>query len=152
VSFVASAAFLRASRATEPEPESDIGSGITDGLRWLARNPIMRADLAAASTINLFNFMFFALFILYATNELGVTPARLGLVLGAASVGSIIGSMVTGRIQRRIGVGPAFALGCFVFPAPLVLVPLAGNAGSQTQVLAMLFLAEFGSGMGVMIL
>jgi MFS family permease len=152
VSFVASAVFMRASKATEPDPEPGIGSGITDGLRWLAGNPIMRADLAAATTINLFNFMFFALFILYATSELGVSPGTLGLVLGAAAVGSIIGSLVTGRIQRRIGVGPAFALGCFVFPAPLVLVPLAGSAGSQMQVLALLFLAEFGSGMGVMIL
>ena len=135
VSFVASALFMRASGATEPEPEPGIGSGITDGLRWLARHPIMRADLAAAATINLFNFMFFALFILYATDELGVSPGTLGLVLGAAAVGSVLGSLVTGRIQRRIGVGPAFALGCFVFPAPLLLVPLAGNASSTPRCL-----------------
>ena len=49
-----------------------------------------------------------------------------------------------------IGIGPAFALGCALFPAPLLLVPLAG--GSHLRVLAMLFLAEFGSGLGVMIL
>jgi MFS family permease len=152
VSFVASALFLRASRATEPEPEPDVGSGITAGIRFLARNPIMRADLAAATTINLFNFMFFALVILYATRDLHVSPAALGLVLGAAAVGSVIGSLLTSAVQRRLGVGPAFALGCFLFPAPLVLVPLAGNAGSHTEVLAMLFLAEFGSGLGVMLL
>ena len=41
-------------------------------------------------------------------------------------------------------------LGCILFPVPLVLVPLAG--GPKWLVLAMLFLAEFGSGLGVMIL
>jgi predicted MFS family arabinose efflux permease len=53
-------------------------------------------------------------------------------------------------VSRRIGIGPAFVLGCFLFPAPLVLVPLAG--GPQPLVLAFLFIAEFGSGLGVMML
>ena len=58
--------------------------------------------------------------------------------------------MVTGRIGRRIGIGPAFLVGCIVFPAPLVLVPLA--EGPQWLILTLLFLAEFGSGLGVMML
>jgi len=47
-------------------------------------------------------------------------------------------------------VGRAFLLGCVLFPAPLVLVPLAD--GPRPLILAMLFAAEFLSGMGVMIL
>jgi predicted MFS family arabinose efflux permease len=62
----------------------------------------------------------------------------------------VIGSLVTGRISRRIGIGPAFALGCVLFPAPLLLVPLAG--GGDWTILTLLFLAEFFSGLGVMIL
>jgi predicted MFS family arabinose efflux permease len=41
-------------------------------------------------------------------------------------------------------------LGSYLFPAPLVLVPLAG--GPKPVVLGLLFLAELGSGLGVMIL
>jgi predicted MFS family arabinose efflux permease len=41
-------------------------------------------------------------------------------------------------------------LGCLLFPAPLLLVPLA--AGSHTLVLGCLFFAEFGSALGVLIL
>ena len=74
----------------------------------------------------------------------------LGLVLGAGAVGGLLGSIVTGRVSRRIGIGPTFALGCFIFPVPLLLVPLAD--GPQPLVLACLFLAEFGSGLGVMML
>jgi len=71
-------------------------------------------------------------------------------VLGAAAMGGVLGSIVTGRISRRIGIGPAFVLGCIVFPAPLVLVPLA--RGPEWVVLGCLFAAEFLSGFGVMIL
>ena len=77
-------------------------------------------------------------------------PGALGLVLGAASVGGVLGSIFAGRISRRMGVGPAFVLGCVLFPTPLVLVPLAG--GADWQILAFLFAAEFLSGFGVMIL
>jgi MFS family permease len=120
------------------------------GLRFIARNPIMRASLGATATINLFNFMFFALWILFATKELHVNAGALGLVIGAGAIGSVIGSFVTGAVQRRLGVGPAFAIGCVLFPAPLMLVPLAG--GTRPLVLGMLFLAEFFSGLGVMML
>jgi MFS family permease len=102
------------------------------------------------ATLNFFNFIFFALFLLYATRSLGVNPATLGLVLGGASVGTLFGSVVTGRISRRLGVGPAFLIGCVLFPAPLILVPAAG--GPHWLVLVCLFTAEFFSGIGLMLL
>jgi predicted MFS family arabinose efflux permease len=74
----------------------------------------------------------------------------LGIVLGAGSVGTVGGSFVTARIGRRFGVGPAFVLGCLLFPAPLILVPAAG--GPRWVVLGCLFLAEFVSGFGLMLL
>ena len=120
------------------------------GARWIRGNAIIRAELLGVATLNLFNFMFFALFVLYATRSLDVEPATLGLVLGVASVGTLCGSFVTGRIARRFGVGPAFIAGCFLFPAPLILVPAAG--GPHWLVLLFLFVAEFMSGVGLMLL
>ena len=114
----------------------------------LAGHPL-RA-LLATTTINFFNFVFWALFLLYANRTLGVSPGVLGLVLGAASVGGLLGSFLTGRISRRIGVGPTFVIGCVLFPAPLVLVPLAG--GPQWVIIVCLFASEFLSGFGVMLL
>jgi MFS family permease len=149
-SYVASAFFLRSIQAVEPETEQSGKGHVVAGIRYIAGSPTLRAALGATATINFFNFVFFALFILYATKSLGVEPATLGLVLGAGAVGGVIGSLVTGRVSRRIGLGPAFALGCVLFPLPLLLVPLAG--GPKPLVLACLFLAEFGSGLGVMVL
>jgi MFS family permease len=149
-SFVWSAFFLGRIAAEEPPGASAETGGVTAGARWIRRNGIVRAELLGVATINLFNFMFFALFVLFATRGLHVRPAELGLVLGAGSIGTVLGSFVTGRIARRIGVGPAFVIGCFLFPAPLVLVPAA--RGPHWLVLTLLFASEFLSGLGLMLL
>jgi MFS family permease len=150
LSFLLSALFLGSISPEEPPTEEAERGHVVAGIRYVLRNSTMRASLLATATINLFNFIFWALFILFAVRELGVRAGTLGLVLGAGAVGGLIGSMVTTRLSRRIGIGPAFLLGCILFPVPLLLVPLAG--GPMWLVLAMLFLAEFGSGLGVMIL
>lgn len=150
VSYVVSALFLRRISAPEPPTEESESGHVVAGVRFILRSPIVRASLLATATINFFNFVFHALFILYAVRVLDVSPGTLGLVLGAGAVGGLIGSVVTAAVSRRIGIGPAFLVGCVLFPAPLVLVPLAG--GPKPLVLGLLFLAEFGAGLGVMIL
>jgi MFS family permease len=149
-SFLVSALCLQRTAAVEPPTEEATRGHLAAGIRFIRDSAILRASLLATATINFFNFVFFALFILYATRSLGVRPATLGVVLGSASVGGLIGSALTGRLGRRIGIGPSYIVGCVLFPAPLVLVPLAG--GPQPLVVALLFLAEFFSGLGVMIL
>ena len=150
VSFLWSALFLGRVHAVDPPAGPESTGGIMAGARWIRRNAIIRAELLGVATLNFFNFIYFALFLLYATRELHVQPAALGIILGAASVGTLLGSVITGRVSRRFGVGPAFLFGCFLFPAPLILVPLAG--GPHWLVLACLFTAEFFSGIGLMLL
>jgi MFS family permease len=150
VSYLWSAFFLGRIDAEEPPGAPHESGGLLSGVSWIRRNATVRAGLLGVATLNLFNFMFFALFLLYATRDLGVRPATLGIVLGAASIGTLSGSFVTARISRRIGVGPTFIIGCFLFPAPLILVPAAG--GPYWFVLALLFVSEFLSGVGLMLL
>jgi MFS family permease len=149
-SFVASALLLGRMKVAEPPADVPAAGHLSAGMRWIWRTPVMRASLLSTTTINFFNFVFFALFVLYATRSLHVRAGTLGIVLGAGAVGGLIGSFVAGRVGRRIGVGPAFMLGCFLFPAPLLLVPLA--EGPKPLVLLMLGAAEFGAGFGVMLL
>jgi MFS family permease len=152
VSFLVSAFTLRSIKPVEPPTEEAESGHIKAGLRYLWRSPVIRASLLATATINFFNFVFWALFILYANRTLGVGPGVLGLVLGAASIGGVIGSILTGRISRRLGVGPTYILSCVLFPAPLVLVPLAHGSQPRWLILTLLFASEFLSGFGVMLL
>lgn len=154
VSFLVSALFLGRVRSAEPPVEEEKGTGLRErmvtGLRFIGGNEIFRPTLTAVATINFFNYAFAALFVLYAVRTLGVEAGTLGLVLGAGAVGAMLGAAVAGRVGRRLGIGRAFLLGCVLFPAPLVLVPLAD--GPRWLVLGMLFTAEFLSGLGVIIL
>jgi MFS family permease len=149
-SFLWSAFFLGRIRADDPPAEGAAHGGVLAGARWIRRNAIIRAELLGVATLNLFNFVFAALYLLYITRFLDVRPAVVGVVLGSASVGALAGSAVAGRLSRRFGVGPTFVAGCFLFPAPLVLIPAAG--GPHGLVVAFLVAAETLSGFGLMLL
>lgn len=155
VSYLGSVLFLRRIESPEPRVEHEEGTlreRLFAGLEFILRDSIMRPTLLAVTTINLFNFSFAALFILYATTTLGVEPGLLGIALGSGAVGGVLGAVVASRIGRRIGLGPAYALGCVVFPLPLVLIPIADAGMPMAIVLGLLFASEFVAGLGVMIL
>jgi MFS family permease len=155
VSYLGSVFFLRRIRSPEPPIEAEEGSTraqLLAGLSFVLRDSIMRPTLLSVATINLFTFTSSALFVLYATTILGVSPGALGLALGTGAVGAVFGALVANRIGRRIGLGPAYALGCVIFPASLLLIPIAGPGLPMPVILALLFGSEFGAGFGVMIL
>jgi MFS family permease len=150
VSFFWSALMLGRIDVEEPPAAPRESGGVLSGLRWIRNNAIIRAELLGVATLNLFNFMYFALLMLYLTRYLHLRPGVIGLVLGIAAVGTLGTAPVTGRLSRRFGLGRTFIAGCFLFPAPLILVPAAG--GPRWLVLAMLFTAELLSGIGLMLL
>jgi len=155
ISYLGSVVFLRRIKAAEPPIEHEEGSTrerLLAGLSFAIGDRIMRPALLSIATVNLFTFASSALFILYATTTLGVSAGALGLALGTGSVGAVIGALVATRIGRRIGLGPAYALGLLIFPVSLLLIPLAGPEMPMTLILALLFGSEFGAGFGVMIL
>ncbi|GAB3983920.1 MFS transporter [Plantactinospora veratri] len=153
LSYLVSALFLARigpTRPTEPESGGGVGPGIRQGLRFVVRSPILRSLLLGTTTLNLFNYMFAALFVLYVSTELGLSPGMLGLVIGVGSIGALLGAAATGRFVRRLGIGRTIVVSFVLFPAPLMLVPLAG--GPTPAVLAALLAAEFLAGLGVMML
>ncbi|MFE7547711.1 MFS transporter [Streptomyces gardneri] len=149
LTYVVSAGYLARIKAVEPPPAPVAKGHFTEGLRWVFRDPSMRALFAASGTIQLFNYMFHTLFVLYATAELGISAGLLGLILGAGAVGGLIGAACSGAVVRRIGVGASLVLGFLGFTLPLLLIPLA--EGPLPLVVAVMFAAEFLSCVGVMI-
>jgi predicted MFS family arabinose efflux permease len=119
-----------------------------DGMGLVLRDPHLRASLACATTINLFNLMAGALLILFASRELGLSAGVIGLALGIGATGGLLGTVLASPLTRRIGVGRTIALGAVVFSAPFALLPLAG--GPTWSRAAILALVEFISALGVM--
>jgi predicted MFS family arabinose efflux permease len=153
VSYAVSALFVRSVRVDEPPLDESAGESVrrrlVEGFRFLFGQPLLRATLGCATTINFFNFVFHSVVVVFMVRTLHLSPALIGIVLGAGAVGAVVGAALGPRIGRRIGLGRAIVLGSILFPAPLLLFPLA--AGPRPLVLAMLFLGEFAAGFGVMV-
>jgi predicted MFS family arabinose efflux permease len=142
-SFVASGLLVRSIRHAEPKPEARdrrILPGGIEGLRHVARHPVLRPLVVCGATHNFCSTMIVAVYLLYLTKSLGMTPALLGLVLLAGGVGSVAGSLLAGDATRRIGIGPVLILSQAVTGVARLLIPLA--AGPRGVVIACLMLSE----------
>nr|WP_221379966.1 MFS transporter [Actinoplanes polyasparticus] len=149
--YLASALFLARVRVPEaPVETGDELRGMTAGIRYVAGSAVLRAVLLGATTLNLFNYIFAALFVLYATTGLHLSAGTLGLIIGLGSIGGLLGAALAGPLSRRIGIGPSVILGFLLFPAPLILIPWV--SGPHWLIFLALVTAEFLAAMGVMIL
>jgi MFS family permease len=142
VSFVVSAIVLGTIRRPEPEPtpvaeRTSIRAEIIDGLRPIGGSPILRTIVFAGSGAHLLWGAFGAVYLVYATDELGLGPAMIGLVAAVGGVGSFAGALFGPRANRRIGVGPCILLGLIGFTLGNALVPLAPS-GSIAIAVALL--------------
>jgi MFS family permease len=150
-SFVGSALALRGIDVVEPEvgPRGPVRRDLADGFRFVRHQPLLRAGVLCTSTINFFSFLLFAIFVLYASRTLGLSPATIGIVLGTASIGALAGALIAPRVGRRIGIGRAVVVGSVLFPAPMALFPLAH--GPHWLSASMLLVGEFLASVGVML-
>ncbi|MFE9135587.1 MFS transporter [Streptomyces sp. NPDC007355] len=149
LTYLVSAGYLARIKPVEPAPAPVAKGHCTEGMRWVLRDRSMRALFAASGTVQFFNYMFHTLFVLYVTIELGIGAGLLGLILGAGAVGGLLGALCSGAVVRRIGIGGSLVAGFLGFTLPLLLIPLA--EGPLPLVVAVLFLAEFLSCVGVML-
>jgi MFS family permease len=122
---------------------------IGEGLRMVARQPLLRALIAAAGTMNFFGRMFLAVYVLYMTRDLGLGPVGVGLVLATGGVGSLAGALVTGPATRRFGPGPMLVASQLAFGLTGLLVPLAVLL--PRVALALVIASEFGQWMAVIV-
>jgi MFS family permease len=152
-SFFASAFFVRRAEVPEPEVGSEDSGGLAAGVRFVRETPLLRSALFGTATFNIFNTAFWALLVLYATHEMGLGSGAIGVALGVGAFGSLVGSASARRLGVRFGLGRTLILSFLIAAAPLLLVPFSGLLGAAPWVaMGLLTVAEFGSGLGVMVL
>jgi predicted MFS family arabinose efflux permease len=88
----------------------------------------------------LFDALFWGLYPLYVTGELGVSPAGLGLLFAIGSIGGIVGALSVEPLTRRFGLGPVLAGALLVGAFGELCIPLAG--GPVLLAMAVLALGE----------
>jgi predicted MFS family arabinose efflux permease len=148
VSFVVSAAVLGTIRQPEAVPapvaaREPLLAEIREGLRPIVRSATLRAIAAASSGSHFLWGVFGSLYLLFASEELELNPATIGLIAAIGGASSFVGALVAGRLSRRVGIGPTILLGLVGFTAASALLPLA-PAGALTIAVVVLVAAQLG--------
>ncbi len=155
ISFLLSAVFLWriSEREVEPSKLGNAGAAIasirhdvTTGIRFVMDQPIVRASAASASTYNFFNTMLVAVYILFLSRDLDLSPAAIGVILAAVGPGGLIGSLIASRLAVSYGVGRIVCAGLLLAGAANLLIPFV--FGPATVVIAILLIAGFLNGLG----
>jgi MFS family permease len=97
---------------------------IQEGLWTVIGHPLLRPIAASIATSSLFSRMLFALYVLYATRRLGLSPVLLGGIVSVGSLGALLGALLARRIARRYGVGPTLVGTMLLGHLGTLLIPL----------------------------
>ncbi|MBC3841570.1 MFS transporter [Streptacidiphilus sp. 4-A2] len=132
VSYIASVVSLLLIRAREPRNERPAPANrvtfreaMTEGLRFVLGEPILRRIAMSTATANLGISLVLAIEVVFLVRTVQTSPTELGLVLGVGTVGGVGGSLVAKRLAERVGTARIMWV-ALVVPAPLVfLMPLA---------------------------
>lgn len=76
---------------------------IRDGIRFVRGAPLLPTLIAAGVLGNMSFLMYESTFVLFATDELGVSERGFGWLLAATGVGAIAGGAVADRVVSRLG-------------------------------------------------
>ncbi len=144
-SYLVSVVSLLLIRTREPRPEPPAANRrllveLGDGVRWVMRNPILRALAIIGFCCNFSMITVWTMFLLYGTHDLRLNSATLGAIFATASVGGLIGAVISRRLIRRFHLGSVY----FVAQTALLLGPtlIALAAGPRAAMVAM-FVASF---------
>jgi len=129
-SFLASALALGTIRQAEPEPPAvvdrePVAREIRDGLRVVLGSPTLRAIAGAHGATHLLWGIFGTVYLLFATRDLALGPAAIGIIAGVGGAGSFLGAALAGRVVARFGIGRTMLLGMVGFTVGNALIPLA---------------------------
>lgn len=121
VSFLTSALLLRGIQAREPTAVGTVGAArgrligeLMEGLRFLVAQPLLRAMTLSSALGSVAVSIQGAVLILYATTDLGISAALLGVVFASRGIAALIGAWLAGRVGTRLGPGRAIIAGTLV--------------------------------------
>ena len=128
--FAFSAACLLALHHREPQraapaPRRALLHEISEGLNFLIRDPYLRVLAAFGAVSNLALLGYQTILIVFLVRELHVSPGATGGILGAMSVGGILGAVIATPLARQIGTAHALLLANLGAAPFALLIPLA---------------------------
>jgi MFS family permease len=130
VTYLVSAVLLATIRRDEAPPprvedRQPVLEEIRHGLRLVRHDPTLRAFAIAQMLLAGLWGVFGATFFLFAFQDLGLSPAVIGLVAGVGGFSSFFGAVLATRSTRRFGVGRVAIVAMLLAALGNLFIPLA---------------------------
>ncbi len=97
---------------------------IVEGVRFIARDSFLRPLTIYAAFANLAYTGSTALLVLFLVRVAGFSVAATGLLMGAATIGGVLGALVARRLTRRLGTARAMLLSALTAGLFSLMIPL----------------------------
>ena len=142
LSFVAQLVLTLLVRADESplsrEATASVWADVIEGLRYVFSEPALRGLALGGATHNFFsNGALVALYVLFMSETLHLTPVQIGLVFAAGGPAALAGSVVAGRYGRRRGMRWTLVDTQVLTGAARAFVPLAALSPSPFAALVL---------------
>ncbi|MGW0882092.1 MFS transporter [Streptomyces sp. NPDC002671] len=150
-SYLVSVVSLLLIRTPEPRPEQGarrhVWRELRDGLDWVMKDRILRALALVGFCCNFSMITVWTMFLLHGTRDLHLSSSALGGIFATASVGGLIGALMSGRVIRRFRLGRVY----LVAQSALLLGPslIAAATGPRPVVIAMCVASFFVTYLGL---
>lgn len=143
-SFLVSAVLLAAIRISETVDPREEGRRLwhdaLEGLAFVRRQELLFRSIVAIGLANIEWFAVMALLVVYATDELHMPPALLGIAIAAVGPATLIGAGIAAPLCERFGLGPVMLVALFFETVSRLILPFA--AGDEIRVAAIVALTQ----------
>jgi MFS family permease len=148
VSYLASALLMGRIRTEEAIPPREerrsIRVELGEGLGYVFRHPYQRGIVGAVAISNFFGQLVFAILLVFAVRELGLSAAAIGVILSIGSIGTLVAAVTARRLGDLLGVGKTVLLAAFLFGPGTLLIAFAPAGQAELFIVASIAIIGYG--------
>ena len=109
------------------QPPGGVLASIREGATWTWHHRLVRLLVVVGAIASVAYMIPFSYLVLYATDELGLTPAGYGFLLSFSALGGLAGALFAAGLRRRLGYGWTIVAALAVGALSFVVVSLTTN-------------------------
>ena len=148
VSFLVSALLLGRIRKPEETPPREerrpLRVELLEGLRYVVHHSYQRGMVAFVALSNFFGNVVFAITLVYAVRELGLSAATIGLAIAVGNAGPLLAALAARRISARLGVGRTIVGAALLCGPGTLLIAAAPRDNPIPFIVAAMIVMGFG--------
>ena len=147
-SYLVSVLFMGRIRTEETiaprEDRRSIRSELGEGLRYVFTHPYQRGIVGAVGISNFFGQLVFAIILVFAVRELGLSAATIGAIISLGSIGALLAAVTAKRLGDLLGVGRTIIVCGLLFGPGTLLIAFAPTDYPEPFLVAAIAIVGYG--------